>query len=891
MAVVSRMPLTLQQINPITYHNFKNPRMKASRGEISEEPPVQVVEDKVYVAVGKEYGDSKSTLTWALHNSGGRKICILHVHEPAQRIPFMGTKIQASRLEEQQVKAYRETEKQDMNKLLREYGMLCKQAGVHAELVHIEMESIEKGILELISQHSIRKLVMGAAADKHYSKKMLEPKSKKAIHVRLQAPISCHIWFICRGNLVHTREGRLEGVSMEVASLIQQASPKTEIGQSNQWRSRSTNQVQNDQLTLFTPSPQHRRVRSDVRGTEASASSPDSSREGTPCSTERNFGEWDRISGRSPSLNSHFSPFSAGDMADDSALSSAERAEDGLESRATHHLKDDCQLTSPSSVLVHEGVMKDELYDKLKQAMEEVENSRREAFEESVRRRKAEKEAIDAFRRAKTAESLYADEMRQRKETEEALAKGKEELENMKQKVDEVMEELGISLEQKSSLESQIAHTEKTIQELEQKMFSAVELMQKYKTERDELQVEHDNALIVVEELRKKYSEKSSNSLMPQIFSEFSFSEIERATNNFDPALKIGEGGYGSIYKCLLRNTQVAIKMLHSHSLQGPLEFQQEVNILSKLRHPNIVTLVGACPETWTLVYEYLPNGSLEDRLSCKDNTPPLSWQTRLRIAVELCSVLIFLHNSTPHNIVVHGDLKPANILLDENYVCKLSDFGICRAISQNELSSNNTTLCCRTDPKGTFAYMDPEFHATGELTRKSDTYSFGIILLRLLTGRSAFGLPKEVQCALDKGTLKNLLDPTAGDWPFVQAKQLAHLAMRCCEMNRRRRPDLASDVWRMLEPMRVLCGASSFRLSSDERCQIPPYFICPIFQKIMQDPHVADDGFSYELEAMRRWLDSGHDTSPKTNLKLTHCNLVPNHTLRSAIQGWLHQP
>ena len=112
------------------------------------------------------------------------------------------------------------------------------------------------------------------------------------------------------------REGRLEGVSMEVASLIQKASPKTEIGQSSPWRSRSTNQVQNDQLTLFTPSPQHRRVRSDVRGTEASASSPDSSREGTPCSTERNCSEWDRISGRSPSLNSHFSSCSVCDMAE-----------------------------------------------------------------------------------------------------------------------------------------------------------------------------------------------------------------------------------------------------------------------------------------------------------------------------------------------------------------------------------------------------------------------------------------------------------------------------------------------------------------------------------------------------------------------------------------------
>ncbi|KAB5534881.1 hypothetical protein DKX38_017967 [Salix brachista] len=155
------------------------------------------------------------------------------------------------------------------------------------------------------------------------------------------------------------------------------------------------------------------------------------------------------------------------------------------------------------------------------------------------------------------------------------------------------------------------------------------------------------------------------------------------------------------------------------------------------MRHPNLITLVGACPEAWTLIYKYLPNGSLEDRLSCRDNSPPLSWQTRICIATELCSVLIFLHSSKPHSMV-HGDLKPANILLDEDLVTKLSDFGICRLLDHREGSSNNTTIC-RTDPKGTFTYMDPEFVSTGKLSPKSDVYSFGMTLLRLLTARQAF--------------------------------------------------------------------------------------------------------------------------------------------------------
>nr|XP_043628466.1 U-box domain-containing protein 33-like isoform X2 [Erigeron canadensis] len=854
-----------------------------------ETPAAAAVNNKVYVAVGKDLKESQSVLRWAMHKHGGDKqICLLHVHQPAHKIPMMGTKFRINQLEAHQVATYHERERQDMLQLLETYNQMCQNSGVHLEVQYIEMDSIEKGIVEFILQYNVRRLVMGAAADKHYSRRMVDLKSKKAIYVRFHAPASCHIQFVCKGNIIFTRQGRLGGPGVSVSALSLSPDTHSNSGQSSSIP-RSLSERVNTRLQPDSPPQNYRRVTSDNCGTRRT-SLPSFNVESTPpirLNPELISNEWSGISHRSPLSGSRISTGSSEMMDGQGPLSYAlsEDSEVGSDHGVVPEIKEDIHHLSPSSVI--ERGMNDELYDQLAQAMAEADNSKRDAFEESIRRRKAEKDAIEAKRRVKVSENLYSEEYRRRREIDETLEKTNAEHEYVKEQLDEVAEELRMALEQKSFLESQIADSDRTVQELEQKMFSAVGLLQDYKKERDELQIECDDALRIVEELREKQAEEASSSRMSKFYAEFSFSEIKEATHNFDPFFKIGEGGYGSIYRCFLRHTEVAIKMLHSHSLQGPSEFQQEVNVLSKLRHPNLVTLIGACPDAWIIVYEYLSGGSLEDRLNCKDNTPPLSWQNRIRIAAELCSVLIFLHSCG----IVHGDLKPANLLLDKNLVSKLSDFGICRVLSQNEFSSNNTSLCCRTDPKGTFVYMDPEFLSTGELTSKSDTYSFGIILLRLLTGRPALGITKEVQYALNKENLKSILDPTAGDWPFVQAQQLALLAMNCCDVARKNRPDLATEAWRVLEPMRVSCGLSSFRFGSEGQCQIPHYFICPIFQEIMQDPVVAADGFTYEAEALKGWLDSGHKTSPMTNLELATSNLVPNHALRSAIQEWLQQP
>ncbi|CAN1237188.1 U-box domain-containing protein 33 [Linum grandiflorum] len=839
-------PITQLMNQPMSLVEFGGSRrmssssISSSIGEIS--PVARVIDEKIYVAVGKTFDKSKSAVVWALQNSGGKKICVLHVHQPAQMIPLLGAKFEASTLKEREVKAYRDIQRGKMHKVLAEYLRLCGRVGVRAEAMVIEKESIEEGILELISKHGIKKLVMGAADNSRYYKNMTNLKSKKAIFVKEQAPAACHIWFVCKSHLIHTRHAILHQDD-ESASSQPQGSSSIRTGNFSRSHSvyvKPSNPIQD----LFKKAPS---LNLDARfsgGREMLHTMPDGTRAVvTPPRSDAEESSYVNEPRRSTSHGSVLSSSSSGGMANLAIVPSTltEGSDVAAEMSTFPEITDNLCHTSPPSVPV------------------------------------------------KALESLYAEESKQRKDIERAIAREREELAIIINNQDKVTEELRLASNHKCSLETQIDEADRTATELEQKIFAAVELLQKYNKEREELQVERDDALREAEELRRSRAE-TSNGSTAEFFSDFRFSEIEEATNNFHPSLKIGEGGFGSIYRGVLHHTEVAIKMLHANSMQGPSEYQQEVDILSRMRHPNLVTLIGACPEAWTLIYEYLPNGSVEDRLSCRGNTPPLSWQTRIRIAAELCSVLMFLHSSKPHSIV-HGDLKPANILLDSNYVCKLSDFGIARLLHQGEGSGIGETICCRTDPKGTFAYMDPEFLSCGELTPKSDVYSFGIILLRLLTGRPALGLVKEVQYALDKGNLKTLLDPLAGDWPFLQAEQLTRLALRCSELNRKNRPDLASEVWRVLEPLKASCGeSSSFRIDSEEPRQPPLYFICPIFLELMRDPHVAADGFTYEAEALRGWLDSGLETSPMTDVKLEHKNLVPNRALRSAIQEWLQQ-
>ncbi|XP_065850166.1 U-box domain-containing protein 35 isoform X2 [Euphorbia lathyris] len=283
-------------------------------------------------------------------------------------------------------------------------------------------------------------------------------------------------------------------------------------------------------------------------------------------------------------------------------------------------------------------------------------------------------------------------------------------------------------------------------------------------------------------------------------YRKYTIEEIETATDFFSASRKIGEGGYGPVYKCTLDHTSVAIKVLRPDAAQGRSQFQQEVEVLSCIRHPNMVLLLGACPSYGCLIYEYMANGSLEDRLFRRGNSAPLTWQQRFRIASEIGTGLLFLHQAKPEPLV-HRDLKPANILLDRNFVSKISDVGLARLVPPSVADS--VTQYRMTSTAGTFCYIDPEYQQTGMLGIKSDIYSLGIMLLQIVTAKPPMGLTHHVERSLENGTFAEMLDPSVPNWPVEEAESFARMALKCAELRRKDRPDLGSVILRELNRLR----------------------------------------------------------------------------------------
>ncbi|EOA16012.1 hypothetical protein CARUB_v10004133mg [Capsella rubella] len=800
---------------------------------------------------------SKNVVTWALEKfapEGNVGFKLLHIHPMITSVPTpMGNAIPISEVRDDVVTAYRQEILWQSEEMIKPFTKMFMRRKVAVEVLVIESDNTAAAIAEEVTRNSTERLVIGGSSRSFFSRK-----ADMCSAISALMPNFCTVYVVSKGKLSCVRPSDSDGN----ATIRDDGSERTDSSSGSSGPTSDSTDVMSsgrDSQSRVLSLPVRRLLQLPAIARQASV----------PMETS--------------SVGSDETRCMSLDAEEAKDVSSINRSSTDTTSRWTPRLRD---------------------YEERKEAMSSSSSNRE--YGNVGSRFSWTGMVIDTTNsRASQQASNMSDPLSEQSYTDNQVNLNFE-IEKLRAELRHVQEMYAVAQTETFDASRKLGELNQRrleeaikLEELKLKEYESRELAEKEKQNFEKARRDAENMRERAEReiaLRReaerkctrdtKEKEKLEGTLgSPQLqYQHFTWEEIMAATSSFSEELKIGMGAYGAVYKCNLHHTTAAVKVLHSAESSLSRQFQQELEILSKIRHPHLVMLLGACPEKGALVYEYMENGSLEDRLFQVNNSPPLPWFERFRIAWEVAAALVFLHKSKPKPII-HRDLKPANILLDHNFVSKVGDVGLSTMVQVDPLSTK-FTIYKQTSPVGTLCYIDPEYQRTGMISSKSDVYSFGMIVLQLLTAKPAIALAHYVESAMDSNEeFLKMLDQKAGNWPIEETRELTALALCCTELRGKDRPDLKDQILPALESLKKVADKARNSLSGVST-QPPTHFICPLLKDVMNEPCVAADGYTYDRRAIEEWLEE-HDTSPMTDSPLRSKNLLPNYTLYTAIMEW----
>ncbi|KAJ4964210.1 hypothetical protein NE237_024149 [Protea cynaroides] len=809
--------------------------------------------EKVYVVVGNDLQEGLGTLDWALRKWSGQTIRFVIVHVDNTPRDYVSTpfgRLPASYVNDEKLEIIRMCEQEKINKLLCKYKGFCGKGKSEVIKFKKTEEPMDKAIVGFISSHQVTKLVMGITLMKSSLWK-----TKSAIsgsfYIYRNKPNFCEVYIICGGKLVLLREENDEEY-MEDESGVMIAKMR-EKGTRKGWFGK-----------MFVDSKHDSQGRIYPRGFSPNGE--------VNTDSDSTHDWWDEYA---PQVESYFQWLSSSKLVE-------EEDEDNEED-------DSATRFSPIGAANVEHISQDykgcpnrieSLKAKIEEARKIIEGKRNETKGYLEGQLTAQSIISVCNRRVIELEDRIDEEINKNQvELKNNLEAAREQIYEVTSDIDESKSRLRSLLELQSELATKLqssslakSHVEA---QLESSMAAKTEIQREVEELRRQRVLLHRRIEFCKE--REAIAATNPNSLerddLDYCYREFTADEIRSATDNFSDLMRLKKrADQMNLYRGRVSQMAVVFDLQASLTTMSVEEFRAKMELLSQIRHQHLVKMIGACPELKCIVFEYMHNGCLQNTLfwiqrnpNCnKMNNKSIHWHARIRIAAEVSMGLSFLHLFEPRPIK-HGEFNLSNVLLDQNLVAKITVSQLSECLDESEL--------------------------------RSDIYAFGVVMLQLLTGREEDdGLVEEVRRAMEGGALNRILDATDGEWPLDLATEFARIALRCASNMELTMSTVMKEVEDVRRKAAELRGKKGFEMVAvgSKHCEeddgdVPSSFFCPILREVMKNPHVAADGFSYEFEAIRDWFESGHDTSPMTNLRLEHKLTMPNQTLRSLIQDWLN--